>query len=191
MDEQVTVQQQVQSTQSTEKTFTQAEVNRMMTAEKEQGRRSVLKELGIEDIASAKESLQKYSEFLQAQKTQLEQAQESQAQLQTQYAEAVAKATHAESCMSAMKLGANVEFLDDLVTLAKSRVTDEKSFETVLSEMKSNPAYSGFFKSSVGTGQGAVQGKPLGQSDGESFAKSLAEKSTAYQRQKSNYFKMS
>lgn len=189
MDEQVTTQSTV--TQSTEKTFTQAEVNRMMTAEKEQGRRSVLKELGIEDVASAKESLQKYNEFLQAQKTQLEQAQESQTQLQTQYTEAVAKATHAENCMTAMKQGANVEFLDDLVTLAKSRVTDEKNFETVLSEMKNNPAYAGFFKSSVGTGQGAVQGKPIGQSEGESLAKSLAEKSTAYRKQKSNYFTMS
>lgn len=182
------IQQDVQ--QSTEKTFSQADVNRMMAAEKESGRRSILKELGVEDIGSAKESLQKYQEYLNSQKTELEQAQANQAKLQSDYADAIAKATHAENCMLALKQGANAEFLDDLVTLAKSRVTDDKSFEAVLTEMKSNPAYSGFFKSSVGTGNGGMQGKPAGEV-GTSLAQSLAEKSTAYKKQKSSYFKMS
>lgn len=177
--------------QHDQKTFTQEEVTRMMTAEKEQGRRSVLKEFGIEDIASAKESLQKYQEFLNSQKTQLEQAQAEQAKLQSDYADAMAKATHAENCMAAMKQGANAEFIDDLVVLARSRVTEGKSFEDVLTEMKGNPAYSGFFKAAAGTGQGSMQGKPIGQGEGESLAKSLAEKSTAYRKQQSNYFRMS
>lgn len=174
------------------KTFTQEDVNRMMAAEKEQGRRSILKELGVEDIGSAKESLQKYQEYLNSQKTELEQAQANQAKLQSDYAAAIAKANHAENCLAAMKLGANTESIDDLVALAVTKVSDTKNFETVLSEMKSNSVYSGFFKTSVGTGSGGIQGHPAGEGETTtSLAKSLAEKQLAQKTQKSSYFKLS
>lgn len=174
------------------KTFTQEDVNRMMAAEKEQGRRSILKELGVEDVGSAKESLQKYQEYLNSQKTELEQAQASQAKLQSDYAAAIAKANHAENCLAAMKLGANTESIDDLVALAVTKVSDTKDFETVLSEMKSNSVYAGFFKTSVGTGSGGMQGHPAGEGEPTAtLAKSLAEKQIAQKTQKSNYFKFS
>ena len=38
-----------ENTNTSEKTFTQEQVNKMMANEKDEGRRSVLKELGIED----------------------------------------------------------------------------------------------------------------------------------------------
>lgn len=181
-----------QQKQQPEKTFTQSEVTRMMTAEKEQGRRSVLKELGVEDIASAKESLQKYQEFLNSQKTELEQAQEAQAKLQSDYAAAIAKASHAENCVVAMKLGANTESVDDLVALAVSKVTEGKDLEAVISEMKSNSVYAGFFKNSVGTGNAGMQNHPAGESEPtSSLAKTLAERQLSQRTTKSNFFKMS
>ena len=172
------------------KTFTQEDVNRMMAAEKEQGRRSILKELGVEDITSAKDALQKYQEHLNSQKTELQQAQENQAKLQSEYASAIARANRAENSIMAMRLGANAESLDDLVTIASSKVTEGKTFEAVLSEMKSNSAYAGFFTSSVGTGNGGMKSEstPQGNSTVD-LAKSLAEKSI--NKQKSNYFKFS
>lgn len=174
------------------KTFTQEDVNRMMAAEKEQGRRSILKELGVEDIGSAKESLQKYQEYLNSQKTELEQAQANQAKLQTDYATAIARASHAENCLSALKAGANSESLDDLVTIAMTKVSDSKNFEAVISEMKSNSAYAGFFTSSVGTGNGGMKNETSQQGTTVAdFAKGLAEKSSAYTKQKSSYFKLS
>lgn len=188
MADQVQDTQQVDQ-QSTEKTFSQADVNRMMAAEKESGRRSILRELGVEDIGSAKESLQKYQEYLNSQKTELEQAQANQAKLQGDYAAAIAKMAHAENCMTAMKLGASADSLDDLVTLATAKVTDGKDFETVLTEMKSNSVYAGFFKNSVGTGSGGIQGQSTDQSSNTSLAKALAEKQR--NTQKSSYFKMS
>lgn len=174
------------------KTFTQEDVNRMMAAEKEQGRKSILKELGVQDVASAKEGLQKYQEFLNSQKSELEKAQASEAKLQSDYAAAIARANHAENCIAAMKLGANTESIDDLVTLAMSKVSETKDFATVLSEMKSNSVFSGFFQSSVGTGNGGMQGHPAGEGETTtSLAKQLAEKQIAQKSQKSNYFKMS
>lgn len=174
------------------KTFTQEDVNRMMAAEKEQGRKSILKELGVQDVASAKEGLQKYQEFLNSQKSELEKAQASEAKLQTEYASAIARANHAENCIAAMKLGANTESIDDLVALAMTKVSDTKNFETVLSEMKSNSVYSGFFQTSVGTGSGGMQGHPAGEGETTTtLAKSLAEKQLSQRTQKSNYFKFS
>lgn len=175
--------------QQEEKTFSQADVNRLMAAEKESGRRSILKELGVEDITSAKEGLQKYQEYLNSQKTELQQAQEAQTKLQGDYAAAIAKATRAENCMIAMKLGANADSLDDLVALAATKVTDTKNFEAVLTEMKSNSVYAGFFKGSVGTGTGGMQGQSADKGSDVSLAKSLAEKQR--NTQKSSYFKMS
>lgn len=181
-----------QGQQPEEKTFSQADVNRMMAAEKESGRRSILKELGVEDITSAKEGLQKYQEYLNSQKTELQQAQEAQTKLQSECAAAIAEANHAKSCIAAMKLGANADSIEDLVALAATKVTNDKTLETVLSEMKSNSVYAGFFKSSVGTGTGGMQGNPAGEEKtATSFAKSLAEKQLSHNSQKSNFFKMS
>ena len=59
------------------KVFTQEEVSRMMAEEKRQGRMSVLKELGVEDEASAKDALSKYQAGIEAQKTDLQKAQDA------------------------------------------------------------------------------------------------------------------
>lgn len=191
--------EQVQTTQTntqpqagTEKTFTQADVNRMMAAEKESGRKSILKELGITDVATAKEGLQKYQEYLNNQKSELQKAQENQTQLQNNYDKAIQEANHMKNCMAAIKLGANPDSVEELTVLIASKVTEEKNFETVLSEIKNNSVYAGFFKStSTGTGQGGLKSNPAEDKKEPSLAESLAKKSVAYREQKSKYFKMS
>lgn len=181
-----------QSKSGTEKMFTQADVNRMMAAEKESGRKSILKELGITDVATAKEGLQKYQEYLNSQKSELQKAQESQVQLQNNYDKALKEANHMKNCMAAMKLGANPDSVEELTILASSKVTEEKNFESVLSEMKNNSVYSGFFKSAnVGTGTGGLKSNPAEGKQEPSLAESLAKKSVAYREQKSNFFKLS
>lgn len=184
--------QTTQTETSAEKTFTQADVNRMMAAEKESGRKSILKELGITDVATAKEGLQKYQEYLNNQKSELQKAQESQVQLQNNYDKALKEANHMKNCMAALKLGANPDSVEELTVLIASKVTEEKNFETVLSEMKDNSVYAGFFKpTNVGTGQGGFKSTPAEDKKEPSLAESLAKKSVAYREQKSKYFKMS
>lgn len=179
-------------TGSSEKTFTQSDVNRMMAAEKESGRKSILKELGITDIATAKEGLQKYQEFLNNQKSELQKVQEENSQLQSKYNQTLQEVTHTKNCMQALKLGANPDSVEELAILANSKVTEEKSFDTVLSEMKNNSVYSGFFKSAnVGTGNGGFKSNPAEDKKEPSLAESLAKKSIAYREQKSNFFKLS
>lgn len=183
---------QIDTQSKSEKMFTQADVNRMMAAEKESGRKSILKELGITDVATAKEGLQKYQEYLNSQKSELQKAQESQVQLQDNYNKALQEVNHAKNCMAAMKLGANPDSVEELTILAASKVTEDKNFETVLTEMKNNSVYSGFFKSTnIGTGQGGFKSNPAEDKKEPSLAEALAKKSVAYKEQKSNYFKLS
>ena len=69
------------------KTFTQEEVNRMMAREKNEGKKSVLRELGVEDVDSAKNSLAEYAKVLDAQKTDLQKANEAKEALNNQLIE--------------------------------------------------------------------------------------------------------
>lgn len=190
---QATQNQTTQTDTGAEKVFTQADVNRMMAAEKESGRKSILKELGITDVASAKEGLQKYQEYLEAQKSEVQKIQETNTQLQEKYNQSLQEISHTKNCMQAMKLGVNPDSVEELVILASSKVNDNKDFETVVSEMKNNSVYAGFFKTaSVGTGQGGLKSNPAQtEQSTPSFAESLAKKSLSYKEQKSNYFKLS
>lgn len=129
-----------QSTVKTEnknvKTFTQEEVTRMMTKEKEQGRRSVLKELGIKDPVKAKEELTTYKAFLEAQKTEEQKEKDYASEILEIQREAQEKADMAEAKMQAMILGAKTDCVEDVVALAMARITDGSEFNTLIAEIK-------------------------------------------------------
>lgn len=164
----------------TEKTLTQSEVNKLMTAEREKGKRQILKELGITDVASAKEGLSKYQEYLNSQKTDLQKAQDMAAEAVAKQEQAEARAQRAEACVIALSAGANKDSLDDLVLIASSKVTDNKSLDKVIEEMKDNAAYAGFFSApnpgSIGTGAGFKAKTPTPNNNKFSFGAELAKK---------------
>ena len=149
--------QKDQQTQQNEtKTFTQEEVNRMMATEKNQGRMSVLKELGVDDAKSAKEGLAKYKELVDAQKTDAQKASETAATEKAAREAAELKAQVLENKLSLVSLGVKSEFVDDLLLLASSKVSESKTFSDVVSDMKSDEKYKSFFgesdSKSIGTG---------------------------------------
>lgn len=79
----------------------------------------------------------------------------------------------------AMKLGANGETAEDLVAIALTKVKDGKDIKAVITELKGQTAYSGFFAKPVSTGTGSsVSGKahnaPAAGSMGARLAKSSA-----------------
>lgn len=161
-----------------ERTFTQAEVNRMMKAEKESGRASVLKELGVKDFKTAKEGLEQYRISIENNKTDLQKANDAAALANQEKADALSRAAKAEACLAAVKAGAQNAYVDDLVAIAISKVTEENDLNSVLEDMKKNPAYVGFFtkdndSSSSGTGKLPSPKKPSTQqgSYGERLAK--------------------
>ena len=167
------------------KTFTQAEVNRMMKAEKESGRRSILKELGVEDVKGTKEALEKYQKYLDSQKSDLEKANENLNETQAKLTSAENRANKAEFCLKAIaEFEANPKSVDDLVAIAMTKVTDDKDIATVLKEMKENEAYNGFFAKSGSSSGSSGTGNPLpkGKSNNngsESYGARLAQQKLA------------
>lgn len=127
------------------KTFTQEEVNRLMKAEKESAKKALLKELGVEDAKTAKEGLAKYREILDKDKTDADKAKEDLAAETKAKGEAEKRALLAEAKVEVLSAGCNPEYLDDVITLAMKKVTDEKDLATVVKEMKEDQKYKAFF----------------------------------------------
>lgn len=167
------------------RTFTQEEVNRMMRDEKESAKKSLLRELGVDDAKTAKEGLAKYREILDKDKTDAERAKEGLAAETKAKGEAERRALLAEAKVEALSAGCNPTYLDDLITLATSRVTEDKDLSAVIKEMKGDQKYKTLFGTDhepedKGTGggggyrrkQGSDKKGSLGSRLGEQAAKS-------------------
>lgn len=124
------------SNNNSEKTFTQAEVNKMMAKEKHQGVNSVYNELGIKP--GDKKALSSIKEYLASQKTEEQKALEAEASKAQEIADAQQRAALAEAKAEAMMIGVQTQFVDDAVTLALAKVAaeDGTDIKTALGELK-------------------------------------------------------
>lgn len=114
------------------KTFSQDDVTRMMTREKQQGRNAVFNELGIDPNDT--KTIEMVKAIMAAQKQDEEPPVAPSADL----IEAQHRADVAEAKAEAMMLGAQPKFVDDIVTLATAKLQDsgETDFKTVVSQIK-------------------------------------------------------
>lgn len=192
--EETAVKDEVAEQESTVKTFTQEEVNRMMAKEKREGKLSVLKELGVEDVKNAKEGLKKYQEYLDAQKTEAQRAQEEAQRLAEEKAELEKKALMADIQVSALKSGIKADFLDDAIILAQSKKTDNTTYEDIFNELKQTyPNFAGTATTPAPKGTGNMPKPTAGQQQAtaDDYGKRLAEARLAQKTvtNKGNYFK--
>lgn len=118
------------------KTFTQAEVSAMMAKEKKQGKNSILKSLGFESEEDANNALKGYREYLDSKKSDEEKRAEAEKEQQKQLIEAQQKAEVAEAKVTAMKLGVKPKNVDDIITLALAKKTDDVELKDVIAELK-------------------------------------------------------
>ena len=128
-----------------EKTFTQEDVNRMMTREKKQGRNSVYNELGIDPNDT--DSIELVKSFMSAKKqsgksssTDDDDASAVSKADGDKVAELERRAKIAEAKAEAMMLGVKPQFVDDVVTLAAAHLAEQgdgAEFKTVIGELKS------------------------------------------------------
>lgn len=116
------------------KTFTQEQVSRMMTREKNQGRSAALKELGIDPKDSKMVAMVKA--LIESQKTDEQKAAEKDAENQTKMNEAEQRAQVAEAKAEAMMLGVKTQYVDDVVTLALAKMTEDYDLKTIIGEFK-------------------------------------------------------
>lgn len=117
-----------------EKTFTQAQVNKMMAKEKGQGKASALSELGIDPKDGKTTEMLK--EFFANQKTDTQKESELRQQEVSRLEEANRRVMIAESKAEAMLLGVKPKYVDDVVTLALSKFSDDSDLKTIIGEYK-------------------------------------------------------
>lgn len=174
----VTAPAEEEQQETSKKVFTQEEVSRMMAKEKREGKLSVLKELGVEDVKNAKEGLKKYQEYLDSQKTEAEKAQAEVQRLAEEKAELERKAQLADIQVSALKNGIKADFLDDAIILAQNKKTDAMTYDDIFNELKqSYPNFAGTVQTPTPKGTGDLP-KPTAtqhQSAADDYGKRLAE----------------
>lgn len=118
----------------TGKTFTQDQVSRMMTREKNQGRNAVYKELGIDPKDS--KAIAMVKALINSQKSDEEKAAEKDAENQAKMNEAEQRAQFAEAKAEAMMLGVKTQYVEDVVTLALAKMTEDSDLKTIIGEFK-------------------------------------------------------
>lgn len=119
-----------------EKTFTQSQVNKMMTREKGQGRNAALKELGIDPKNTT--LLASVKAFIESQKTDDQKKAEKEAAEAEAISKAEERAAIAEAKAEAMMLGVQKQFVDDVVVLATAKLAESEGgdLKTIIGELK-------------------------------------------------------
>ncbi|MFJ3386845.1 hypothetical protein [Lysinibacillus sp. NPDC086135] len=118
-----------------EKTFTQAEVNNFVKRESSKQQEKMLKELGISDFKDAKEGLAKFKEWQDSQKTEQERQAERLKELETNHGTLTDENSVLKAQISAMKAGVNADYVTDVVTLAKTMVSEDVDMDTAISKV--------------------------------------------------------
>lgn len=175
-----------------EKTFTQSEVNKMMSREKKQGRFALLKELGFKNVDDAKNFYNKYKSQEDANKTD----EQKQNEVNSQNTELQNKLATAQAQVAAMKFGAKSEYVDDVITLALAKLDDENDdLNEIFGEIKTKHSYMFISKDEDekgNVGKKGTGGSPSGKnSSGGEKEKSLGARLAAAKKNntiKSHYF---
>lgn len=178
------------------KTFTQAEVSAMMAKEKSQGKLSVLRELGVEDVKNAKEGLLKYQEYLDSQKSDLQKVQEEFAKEKEAREQAEKQTKILSSQIEAISLGVKTNCVSDVIAISTLKLTDDKTISDVIKELKTKQEYTGFFVDSPesqqnnGTGNSVTSRNNIDQ-NANNIGKRLGEQAAKQNltTSKSSFFK--
>lgn len=167
-----------------EKTFTQKQVNEMMTKEKKQGKQSILNALGFKTEQEAKDAVNLLKTLKDSQKSEEEKQEEAKKAALGEKEKAEQRALIAEAKLSCIENGVNKESIEDVLTIAMSKVSDDKKLEDVIADMKKEKRYSSFFVegnnggNSNGTGSTPQHSSSQGKGD-NNYGKQLAEKFNA------------
>lgn len=138
------------SGQEGNKTFTQEDINRIAAKEKAEGRRALLKELGIEDTEDSRNAIKNYLAQQESQKSDLQKANERASKAEKAQADAEANALAIQRKYDALAAGAKADTIDDLMALASTKINDKTDFKSALEQVKK--AYPVFFNESSQTG---------------------------------------
>lgn len=107
----------------------------------------LLKTLGVEDADALKGIVTKHKETEEANKTELQRKEDALTETTKELAREREGRILAEAKLSAVQLGAKPELVDDLVVVAKAKVTKDKDINAVIAEIKDSTSGKVYFKS--------------------------------------------
>ena len=136
-------QQTQQGTETQTKTEPKVDVEKV----KSEALSGFLKELGVEDAEALRGIVTKHKEDEDKNKTELERKNDTLTQTTKELAEEREARIIAEAKLSAVQLGAKPELVEDLVIVAKSKVTKDKDINAVIAEIKDSASGKVYFKS--------------------------------------------
>ena len=139
--------QQTQQSTQQKSTETQTETKVDVEKVKSEALSGFLKELGVEDAEALRGIVTKHKEDEDKNKTELERKNDTLTQTTKELAEEREARIIAEAKFSAVQLGAKPELVEDLVIIAKSKVTKEKDINAVIAEIKDTASGKVYFKS--------------------------------------------
>ena len=116
------------------KTFTQEEVNAFVAKEKRLAQERLLKEAGFEDFENAKEGVAKFKEWQESQKTEAQRQAEELENARKQLEQFNSEKFKLEAQLEALKAGANQDSLEDVILLAKAKVSDDVSIAEAIKQ---------------------------------------------------------
>ena len=157
------------------KMFTQDQVTKMMTREKNQGRNAAYKEMGIDPKDD--KMVKMFKAFVDSQKSDEQKAAEKESENQTKVNEAEQRAVIAEAKAEAMVLGVKSQYVDDIVILAMAKMTEGSDLKTVIGELKTKyPVWFGESSDKDDKGKDKGKGKTGQRGTGSSVKNSDKDK---------------
>lgn len=139
--------QNQQTQQSTKQQTTEAEKKVDVEKVKSEALSGFLKDLGVEDANALKGIVTKHKEIEETNKTELQRKEDALTETTKELAREREGRILAEAKLSAVQLGAKPELVDDLVVVAKAKVTKEKDINAVIAEIKDSTSGKVYFKS--------------------------------------------
>ena len=126
----------VAETKTEENTFTQEDVNNIVAKESKKAVEKLLKDLGVEDVKSAKEGLSKFKEIQDSQKSDYDKALERIETLEKENTEYKAKEKSREDIDSIKAILKDKNIDENYAKTIKKLMTDEISEESVMATIE-------------------------------------------------------
>lgn len=118
-----------------EKPIPQWKVNKIVTREVRKAQEDLLRQLGIEDFESAKEGLQKFREWQDAQKSREEKQLEQFKKAEQQLKEFQTENAKLKAQIAALKAGVKSDSLEDVIVLANNLVDEDTSIDEAIQKV--------------------------------------------------------
>lgn len=151
------------STDTDIQTYTQEQYDNALKKAKKQAEKQILDELGIKDINSAKENINKYLESIEKDKSDLQKANEKVKSNISEMNQLKQENMMLLLVNKSLMAGVKPDNAEDFAAIVKSRISEDEDADDIIKELKKNSAYVGFFNNVEKEKKPNGTGNPLGK----------------------------